>query len=270
MKYFSWVSKKRIKAIARRFLSLITDVKIRWHTSCLIKKHQKINNIDKIIYINLSHRRDRKELMESQLCKINLPYERFDAIKPTQDDINKGGKYYEYWLRGNCNAGALGAYLSQYSVHKRALKEKWNNYLLLEDDVIINESCLRQLDYYIDKKIIPEDWDMVRSVWRSHSVKVKKFKTSFILSRYCSSDSHKNWGGTHFTLVNGKSISKIIDLMEKDNVISPDGVYGSHMINVYHSKFGIDLNSTLGTDVQDVQPKLKTKKFVPMKIRNML
>ena len=37
--------------------------------------------IDKIIYINLEHRTDRREQIEGELDKFNLSYERFNAIK---------------------------------------------------------------------------------------------------------------------------------------------------------------------------------------------
>ncbi len=256
-----------MKAIIKIFLSPRSNAKTMKQSNGIINISQETNNIDKIIYINLSLRDDRRKFMESQLRKINLPYERFNAIRPTQDDIKKGGKYYEYWLRGNCNTGTLGVYLSHYSIHKKALKEKWNNYLLLEDDVIIDKNCLQQLNKYLNEKIIPDDWDMVRSLWGSHLVEVNKFTSSFILSRYCSSDSHEDWGGSHFTLINKKNISKLINLMENDNVISPDGVYGTDMLNVYHSKFGIRIDNSFGTDIQHIS---KPKGFLPKKIRNMI
>lgn len=39
------------------------------------------NNIDKIYYINLEKRTDRKEQIETQLNIFSLEYERFNAIE---------------------------------------------------------------------------------------------------------------------------------------------------------------------------------------------
>ena len=75
-----------------------------------------MNKINKVLYINLEHRTDRKEKIEKELEKIGLleKSERFDAIK------NK--------------RGALGCALSHIACLERAQKEGWNNILIIEDD----------------------------------------------------------------------------------------------------------------------------------------
>jgi GR25 family glycosyltransferase involved in LPS biosynthesis len=71
--------------------------------------------IDKIIYINLSHRIDRREQIENELNNFNLNYERIEAI-PTP------------------GFGIHGCGLSHLSVLKIAKERIYKNILILEDD----------------------------------------------------------------------------------------------------------------------------------------
>lgn len=73
--------------------------------------------IDKIIYINLDYRIDRKEEIENEFKRLQIPSDkiiRFSAIR-TSD-------------------GAIGCSLSHIEVLKMAIENKWKNYLVLEDD----------------------------------------------------------------------------------------------------------------------------------------
>jgi glycosyl transferase family 25 len=72
-------------------------------------------NIDKIIYINLKKREDKKAYIENQLNTFVLKYERFDAI--------------EYPTQGN-----VGCSLSHLAVLKLAKERGYKNILILEDD----------------------------------------------------------------------------------------------------------------------------------------
>ena len=74
-------------------------------------------NIDKIIYINLEKRKDRKENIENELNKFNLPFERFNAFE------TKG-------------CGIIGCGYSHLGVLKKAKKMNYKNILILEDDFI--------------------------------------------------------------------------------------------------------------------------------------
>ena len=73
------------------------------------------NFIDKIIYINLSKRTDRREEIENELNKFNLDYERFNAI-PTPE------------------FGIYGCGLSHLAVLKLAKERNYKNILIFEDD----------------------------------------------------------------------------------------------------------------------------------------
>ena len=71
--------------------------------------------IDKIIYINLDKREDRKNQIEEQFNNYNLEYERFSAI--------------EYK-----NFGTYGCGMSHLLVLKKAKEQGYKNILIFEDD----------------------------------------------------------------------------------------------------------------------------------------
>jgi glycosyl transferase family 25 len=73
-------------------------------------------NIEKIIYINLEKRKDRKEEIESELNKFELQYERFNAIERKM--------------------GLVGCGYSHLEVLKKAKKMNYKNVLILEDDFV--------------------------------------------------------------------------------------------------------------------------------------
>jgi glycosyl transferase family 25 len=73
--------------------------------------------VEKIVYINLAHRTDRKEAVLKELASVGIPDSkvlRFDAIK--HDD------------------GAIGCTMSHIAVLKLAIENGWHNYLVVEDD----------------------------------------------------------------------------------------------------------------------------------------
>lgn len=75
-------------------------------------------NIQKIVYINLDHRTDRKEQIENEMQKMDINnFERFPAIycKPPK--------------------GTVGASKSFLSVLKNAAEKNYKNVLILQDDV---------------------------------------------------------------------------------------------------------------------------------------
>ncbi len=72
--------------------------------------------INRVIYINLDNRKDRREEVEAELGRVFTPdrFERFPAIL----DRN----------------GALGCAKSHIAILEMAKENKWNNVLIVEDD----------------------------------------------------------------------------------------------------------------------------------------
>lgn len=88
--------------------------------------------VDKIYYINLEHRTDRKEHIEKQIKEYLDPSlkitERFNAVVYTNNDV--GGAFR--------NKGGIGCSLSHLNIIKNAKKQGYKAILILEDDVIFN------------------------------------------------------------------------------------------------------------------------------------
>ena len=78
--------------------------------------------IEKIVYINLEHRKDRKQQIEKELSIFPKDTVlRFNAI------LDKGN-------------GHVGCGLSHIAVLEMAIKENWSNVLIVEDDMVWNKT----------------------------------------------------------------------------------------------------------------------------------
>lgn len=97
------------------------------------------HNIDKIIYINLDHRTDRKDEIEGELEKFNL--------------LEKSERYSAICVK---EQGILGCTMSHLEVFKLAKARQYINVLILEDDfqfLISKEEFEDQLTEFFDSNI---------------------------------------------------------------------------------------------------------------------
>jgi len=95
--------------------------------------------VDKVVYINLAHRTDRKEQIE-EVLKV-IPSEkvlRFDAIKQPH--------------------GGVGCSMSHIAVLEMAQREGWKNYLVVEDDAVWNNF---EESYALLEKLIKNPYDVI-------------------------------------------------------------------------------------------------------------
>jgi glycosyl transferase family 25 len=74
-------------------------------------------HIDRIIYINLDHHVEKRNVMENQLRYFGVPFERFSGIHLADE-------------------GWLGCTRSHLSVLKMARERKYKNILIFEDDFV--------------------------------------------------------------------------------------------------------------------------------------
>ncbi len=96
-----------------------------------------MDNIHKIIYINLDRRTDRRAEMEAELAKMGLKATRFSAIE-------------------NKIKGMIGCIQSHLEVIKLAKSQSWPNILILEDDFMFlvgREELEKQMKAFFDAKI---------------------------------------------------------------------------------------------------------------------
>ncbi len=211
--------------------------------------------VEKIYYINLDQRVDRRESMEDALSKIDIPYERFSAIRLTESDLNSKYKSFynrlankEYRSKDHL-LGTIGCYISHYLVQKKANQSHHGNYLVLEDDWYVKPESIEALELVFEQGLVPIDWDIFGSFWSSHGRIVIKHKGSTYDSKFYNKREGQPMGGAHFILYNKSSTSKIVNFLDAENVFNIDGVLCNDMLNIYHMKMPIE-NNNFYSDIQ--------------------
>lgn len=101
--------------------------------------------IEKIVYINLNERTDRREAVEAELLRV-FPaekIERFAAIRTSM--------------------GGIGCGLSHIGVLERAKAAGWANVLVVEDDLAWNNEKLAEANaaYHKILETHPGEWDVI-------------------------------------------------------------------------------------------------------------
>jgi len=104
---------------------------------------------DKIYYINLERRKDRNQECIDELKKYNIIAERFNAING--ESIIKSN-----WVH---SLGAIGCLESHLQIIKNAKENKYNNILILEDDVIFDDNIEGIFENYY--KQLDKNWDIL-------------------------------------------------------------------------------------------------------------
>ena len=110
---------------------------------------------DQIYIINLKHRTDRWNKMVENLKLLNIQnYQRFEAINGLETSIKN---FWHYNKIHNKNykvnsPGALGYLLSYYHILIEAQKKKYQQILVLDDDIILHKDYKKFLSTYIHPK----------------------------------------------------------------------------------------------------------------------
>ena len=122
----------------------------------VINPEKKFDFVEKVVYINLDEAVERKNKVESELLKY-FPSEkiiRFPAIKKEK--------------------GYLGCSLSHCEVIKMAIDNNWENILVIEDDMIWNNSI--ENSYKIFEKIVSNKFDVIQLNTFSDNFNSETFK----------------------------------------------------------------------------------------------
>ena len=143
-------------------------------------------NIDKIIYINLEKRSDRKKEIEEELNNFNLPFERFEAIETS-------------------GFGILGCGKSHLAVLKLAKERGYKNILILEDDftfTVSKEKFENNLSHFFSENI---DYDVCM---------ISYYLNNYVDSKYDFLYKVLDGQTASGYIVNEKYYDKLIDLYE--------------------------------------------------------
>ena len=157
---------------------------------------------DRIFYINLDSRPDRKASMEEQFSRWNIKATRIPAISISDEEnqilIERGCNFYDD-TRPEYAPRIKSCTLSHLLVLNYAKILNLNSVLILEDDVIFNETILEDL-----KKCLTElgqfDWDVF--FLGCQPFEANQVSTSLARLERATS--------AHAYCVNGNSIDKVI------------------------------------------------------------
>jgi GR25 family glycosyltransferase involved in LPS biosynthesis len=138
---------------------------------------------DKILYINLDRRPDRKQNVEAYIKKYNLEEytKRFPAIDGKKIDFEKidtklisqeaiQDAFDNKQLYTTMTIGGIGCALSHYNIYIKIINEKINRCLILEDDIIFaddfSEKCA-----YLEPHLNTIDYDLFFLGYHDTSIK---------------------------------------------------------------------------------------------------
>lgn len=93
-----------------------------------------INSIvDRIYVINMDKDKNRMKKLNTKMNKLGLEYKRISGV-------NGKKIYHKYKNRTKLRPGQLGCLLSHINVIKDAVKNNYNNILVLEDDIVFHKN----------------------------------------------------------------------------------------------------------------------------------
>ena len=219
--------------------------------------------ITDVYYINLAYREDRKQNMELTLPILGFPITRFEAHRPTKEDILTG-KFSHYFARSikrirnylydentlSRAYGIFGVYASQYDIHKSRIGNP-NDYIIVEDDAVVSPETAEIIRVLFNSGRIPDDWDMIRNIWADegdNTGDLHKFMHCHEESKFADKFSHGRYGGAHFSICKGASAQKIVDYLDADHFYAIDSAYSTNQLNVYHTNLGVTIGD-YGTDI---------------------
>ena len=152
-----------------------------------------MENIERIVYINLDHRHDRREEVEGELKEYDIPQEkikRFSAIK--------------------YNPGFIGCTMSHIAVLEEAIRDNVKNILILEDDfqfVVSKKDFDDSLHYFFNELPLDGHWDVIMFNYNTNNPenKVEEYQNDSKIGYVRFAQT------TCAYLVNGHYMQKLLD-----------------------------------------------------------
>lgn len=158
--------------------------------------------VDQIYVINMDKDTNRLKILDKKLKKLNLTYKRITGID--------GKKIYPYYKnKTKLRPGQLGCLLSHINVIKNAIKNNYNNILVLEDDIVFHKNFHGEFIKKYKKLIKNENKFDLIYLGCSQSMRDNgKWNNTIMKDEY-----YINYGtdGTFGMLINKNIFSKIIE-----------------------------------------------------------
>lgn len=105
-----------------------------------------------VLCINLPHREDRRIATNQELGKYNIAFKFFEASGPISQEKREASNT-------RLLPGETGAFDSHLNAIIHARNNRWDNVLILEDDIELCPDFDIKFAECINK--VPEDWDMI-------------------------------------------------------------------------------------------------------------
>lgn len=218
---------------------------------CQSKKEKKILDIneyfDKIFYINLESRIDKKRKMEEVLAYNGVFAERFSAIngyskinKKIYNNLKKTKYDVELGRRALSSPGALGCLMSVRSIIKKAKEMNLKKILLFDDDLIFSKNFNINIQKINE---LPSDWKLLYLGASQHSwSNIHDFNKNFYYA--------KNTAGTFAVGIDSSIFDEILNISSKFEL--PIDSYLERFIQKkYYKKCFVFKNNLIIADVTD-------------------
>ncbi|KAL3920829.1 MAG: hypothetical protein SGILL_003064 [Bacillariaceae sp.] len=118
--------------------------------------------VDKVFFINLDNRTERRQRMESLLDKFGLDYERFSAIGPASMNMEDYMEQHSIQTLKHLSHGEVGCFMSHYRVLEDTIKNGYDHAIILEDDVSFLPPFLTVLPAVLEElETLDLSWDII-------------------------------------------------------------------------------------------------------------
>ena len=168
-----------------------------------------INNIHKIVWINLDKSIDRKKNMEHILQNINIQNERFSALDGSI--IQNVNEKYFCCLNENTYPNFSNKEYAILATHLNVINhccnyEDNNIYLIMEDDISYDFIKYWNKDIGTIINECPDDWEIIMLSYFSLNINYKELYNNW----------NNEWSGAAY-LLNTKKVRNKIELLQKKN-----------------------------------------------------
>lgn len=219
-----------MKKINRKFL-----VKYSWEWSAVMYT----------LCISDKNNDKRRENATSELNKIGLPFEFFDAVmgkNMSKDELDAAS-----FPNTHLTSGEIGCALSHVGCYKKFLSTEEKSLMVFEDDILFFEGCskdlLEKLVNFVEGKTAP-------AVLGIHTDNYD-FKRECVISRDIQINKAYGLYGTYAYIVNRPAAEKLIE-------IQTPATFESDLFKFFYFLSGIEIftlnRNVLGTHPEDVLP----------------
>ena len=170
-----------------------------FQSSANINTPNFMTKIDKILYINLDHRKDRLKQINKEFKKMNFPEDKIDRISAVREKYN----------------GHIGCCKSHIKTMDEIIENNYRYTMVFEDDFVFSVDKL-----LLDKRIseflheYKDDWDIIQLA--SVYTKLKDTDKDYIKKVNQASTSSAYIINRNFAETLKQDLTKSLKLMEKD------------------------------------------------------